>query len=173
MRIELGIRRRNKSAQWQKTNGRMNGIEMDFRWRLTSRNWSGWIPTIGASVCAPSTVKDIRSVTSKFPSPSSRAGNWHFTFIRRWLTFGPPPRQLTLETDLQPQLANQLFCLFVCLFVCLSVSSKPLTYAIALNELGSEVVHRYVGQEPSGRMFNELILDYNSKLIRLSVSHLV
>jgi len=39
--------------------------------------------------------------------------------------------------------------------------SKPLTYAIALNELGSEVVHRYVGQEPSGRMFNELILDYN------------
>lgn len=41
--------------------------------------------------------------------------------------------------------------------------SKPLTYAIALNELGSEVVHRYVGQEPSGRMFNELILDYNKK----------
>lgn len=41
--------------------------------------------------------------------------------------------------------------------------SKPLTYAIALNELGSEVVHQYVGQEPSGRMFNELILDYNSK----------
>ena len=41
--------------------------------------------------------------------------------------------------------------------------SKPLTYGIALNELGSEVVHRYVGQEPSGRMFNELILDYNSK----------
>ena len=41
--------------------------------------------------------------------------------------------------------------------------SKPLTYAIALNELGSEVVHRYVGQEPSGRMFNELILDHNSK----------
>ena len=41
--------------------------------------------------------------------------------------------------------------------------SKPLTYAIALNELGSETVHRYVGQEPSGRMFNELILDHNSK----------
>ena len=43
------------------------------------------------------------------------------------------------------------------------VNSKPLTYAIALNELGSETVHRYVGQEPSGRMFNELILDHNSK----------
>lgn len=44
-----------------------------------------------------------------------------------------------------------------------TVISKPLTYAIALNELGQETVHRYVGQEPSGRMFNELILDYNSK----------
>ena len=42
--------------------------------------------------------------------------------------------------------------------------SKPLNYAIALNELGSETVHKYVGQEPSGRKFNELDLDYNSKL---------
>ena len=41
--------------------------------------------------------------------------------------------------------------------------SKPLNYAIALNELGSETVHGYVGQEPSGRKFNELDLDYNSK----------
>lgn len=41
--------------------------------------------------------------------------------------------------------------------------SKPLTYAIALEMLGQEVVHQYVGQEPSGRNFNELILDYNSK----------
>lgn len=42
-------------------------------------------------------------------------------------------------------------------------SGKPINYAIALSELGSEVVHRYVGQEPSGRMFNELILDHNKK----------
>lgn len=42
--------------------------------------------------------------------------------------------------------------------------SKPLTYAIALDLLGADVVHRYVGQEPSGRNFNELILDYNSKV---------
>lgn len=40
--------------------------------------------------------------------------------------------------------------------------SKPLTYAIALHLLGSDVVHKYVGQEPSGRNFNELVLDYNS-----------
>lgn len=40
--------------------------------------------------------------------------------------------------------------------------SKPLTYAIALEILGQELVHQYVGQEPSGRNFNELVLDYNS-----------
>ncbi|CAL1681849.1 unnamed protein product [Lasius platythorax] len=41
--------------------------------------------------------------------------------------------------------------------------SKPLTYAIALDRLGPEVVHQYVGQEPSGRNFNELVLDYDKK----------
>ncbi|CAH0562557.1 unnamed protein product [Brassicogethes aeneus] len=41
--------------------------------------------------------------------------------------------------------------------------SKPLTYAIALDLLGADVVHNYVGQEPSGRNFNELILDHNKK----------
>lgn len=43
--------------------------------------------------------------------------------------------------------------------------SKPLTYAIALESLGQEVVHQYVGQEPSGRNFNELVLDHNSKFL--------
>lgn len=41
--------------------------------------------------------------------------------------------------------------------------SKPLTYAIALDRLSPEVVHQYVGQEPSGRNFNELVLDHNKK----------
>lgn len=40
---------------------------------------------------------------------------------------------------------------------------KPLNYAMTLNDLSSEVVHKYVGQEPSGRSFNELTLDYQSK----------
>lgn len=49
-------------------------------------------------------------------------------------------------------------------------------YAIALNELGSETVHQYVGQEPSGRMFNELVLDYNSMdlvLVNLIIPNLL
>uniref|UniRef100_A0A1B6IUY0 glutaminase n=1 Tax=Homalodisca liturata TaxID=320908 RepID=A0A1B6IUY0_9HEMI len=41
--------------------------------------------------------------------------------------------------------------------------SKPLTYGIALETLGQEVVHQFVGQEPSGRNFNELVLDHNKK----------
>ena len=40
--------------------------------------------------------------------------------------------------------------------------SKPITYALTLEELGTDVVHKYQGREPSGRMFNEIVLDHNS-----------
>ena len=43
--------------------------------------------------------------------------------------------------------------------------SKPITYALTLEELGTDVVHKYQGREPSGRMFNEIVLDHNSKFI--------
>lgn len=45
--------------------------------------------------------------------------------------------------------------------------SKALTYGIALEQLGQQVVHQYVGHEPSGRNFNELVLDHNSKFFVL------
>ncbi|GAB6032251.1 hypothetical protein CHUAL_010891 [Chamberlinius hualienensis] len=41
--------------------------------------------------------------------------------------------------------------------------AKPISYAIALDAIGSETVHKFIGQEPSGRMFNELVLDYTKK----------
>ncbi|VDK25755.1 unnamed protein product [Anisakis simplex] len=44
---------------------------------------------------------------------------------------------------------------------CLQSVSKAFTYTIALEELGSDEVHTYVGQEPSGRLFNEICLDHN------------
>lgn len=48
--------------------------------------------------------------------------------------------------------------------------SKPLTYAIALEQLGAYLVHQYIGQEPSGRNYNELVLDYNSEFkLRLTL----
>ncbi len=48
-------------------------------------------------------------------------------------------------------------------------SSKPFTYAVCLNELGSKTVHHFVVQEPSGRMFNNLCLDYRSELLLMNI----
>ena len=42
---------------------------------------------------------------------------------------------------------------------CIQSCSKPITYGIALDELGDDIVHNYVGKEPSGRNFNELCLN--------------
>uniref|UniRef100_A0A7N6BM20 glutaminase n=1 Tax=Anabas testudineus TaxID=64144 RepID=A0A7N6BM20_ANATE len=42
---------------------------------------------------------------------------------------------------------------------CLQSCVKPLEYAIAVHELGSEHVHRFVGKEPSGFKFNKLSLN--------------
>ncbi len=48
---------------------------------------------------------------------------------------------------------------------CLQSCSKPLTYALALNDLGCNTVHEYVGQEPSGETFNMIKLDRRSKFM--------
>ena len=49
-------------------------------------------------------------------------------------------------------------------------TSKPFTYALALNQLGAEVVQKFIGREPSGRMFNEIALDYNGQIPPLFVT---
>ena len=41
----------------------------------------------------------------------------------------------------------------------LQSASKPVTYALALEQLGSDQVHQHVGREPSGAAFNGLILN--------------
>ncbi|XP_063790152.1 glutaminase kidney isoform, mitochondrial-like isoform X2 [Pseudophryne corroboree] len=46
---------------------------------------------------------------------------------------------------------------------CLQSCVKPLKYAIAVNDLSTEYVHRYVGKEPSGLRFNKLFLDEDEK----------
>ncbi|KAF7655573.1 hypothetical protein LDENG_00054310 [Lucifuga dentata] len=46
---------------------------------------------------------------------------------------------------------------------CLQSCVKPLQYATAIHEAGTEKVHRYVGKEPSGLKFNMLSLDENDK----------
>lgn len=35
---------------------------------------------------------------------------------------------------------------------------------MALETLGPDVVHNYIGTEPSGRNFNELVLDHSAML---------
>ncbi|XP_071221850.1 glutaminase kidney isoform, mitochondrial-like isoform X1 [Salvelinus alpinus] len=46
---------------------------------------------------------------------------------------------------------------------CLQSCVKPLEYAVAIHEAGTEMVHRYVGMEPSGLKFNKLYLDEEDK----------
>jgi glutaminase len=46
---------------------------------------------------------------------------------------------------------------------CVQSTCKPVNYVTALEEWGTEVVHRHVGREPSGRGFNELTLDFDGK----------
>ncbi|XP_053172722.1 glutaminase 2b isoform X1 [Scomber japonicus] len=46
---------------------------------------------------------------------------------------------------------------------CLQSCVKPLQYAIAVHEAGTDKVHRYVGMEPSGLKFNMLSLDDEDK----------
>lgn len=40
---------------------------------------------------------------------------------------------------------------------------KPINYGIALEDMGEDYVHNYVGREPSGQAFNELLLNKNGK----------
>ncbi|ETN74980.1 glutaminase A [Necator americanus] len=46
---------------------------------------------------------------------------------------------------------------------CLQSVSKPFTYALVHEELGPDELHNHVGQEPSGRLFNDISLDHNKK----------
>uniref|UniRef100_A0AAV2M8C9 glutaminase n=1 Tax=Knipowitschia caucasica TaxID=637954 RepID=A0AAV2M8C9_KNICA len=46
---------------------------------------------------------------------------------------------------------------------CLQSCVKPLQYAIAVHEKGTDAVHQYVGMEPSGVKFNMLSLDDEDK----------
>uniref|UniRef100_A0A914W3A5 glutaminase n=1 Tax=Plectus sambesii TaxID=2011161 RepID=A0A914W3A5_9BILA len=46
---------------------------------------------------------------------------------------------------------------------CFQAISKAFNYAILASEIGTDKVHSYVGQEPSGRFFNEICLDKNNK----------
>jgi glutaminase len=50
-----------------------------------------------------------------------------------------------------------------CTPFCVQSTTKPLAYAMALEQFGEEVVHQHVGREPSGRNFNERVLNQESR----------
>ncbi|CAI5439175.1 unnamed protein product [Caenorhabditis angaria] len=50
---------------------------------------------------------------------------------------------------------------------CLQSVSKPFTYALVHDDIGPEELHSHVGQEPSGRLFNDICLDHESELFYL------
>lgn len=47
---------------------------------------------------------------------------------------------------------------------CLQSVSKPFTYALVHDDIGPDALHAHVGQEPSGRLFNDISLDHNSEI---------
>lgn len=54
---------------------------------------------------------------------------------------------------------------------CLQSCIKPLKYAIAVNDHGTEYVHSFIGKEPSGLRFNKLFLNEEGEPSFLWVSH--
>lgn len=54
-------------------------------------------------------------------------------------------------------------------FFCVQSCSKPITYCLALEDQGEEVLHQYVGTEPSGKTFNEFTL--NAKGLQIGRAH--
>lgn len=56
---------------------------------------------------------------------------------------------------------------------CLQSCVKPLKYAIAVHDHGTEYVHRFIGKEPSGLRFNKLFLneDGQKKTPVTSITH--
>ena len=56
--------------------------------------------------------------------------------------------------------------------ICSSTSSKSFIYALSLDQLVAAVVQDYIGREPSGRNFNEIVLDYNGlEFVKISLNY--
>ncbi|XP_072254797.1 glutaminase liver isoform, mitochondrial [Pyxicephalus adspersus] len=53
--------------------------------------------------------------------------------------------------------------------LCLQSCVKPLKYAIALNDLGTDYVHQHMGKEPSGHRFNKLSLNKQGERSSVSI----
>lgn len=119
------------------------------RWQTTFHILPSSVPVFGGSHCAQWTVrgkkKKFRIARNRMRWASTAA--WHILHISNFVTnceFYLFKRHSTGDTKVP-------FCLQSCV--------KPLEYAIAVHEHGTEHVHHFVGKEPSGLKFNMLYLD--------------
>ncbi|KAM7153083.1 glutaminase kidney isoform, mitochondrial isoform 2-T2 [Macrochelys suwanniensis] len=108
-------------------------------------------------------IPDFMSFTSHidelFESAKKQSGGQVADYIPQLAKFSPDLWGVSLCTvDGQRHSVGDTkvpFCLQSCV--------KPLKYAVAVNDLGTEYVHRYVGKEPSGLRFNKLFLNEDDR----------
>ncbi len=116
------------------------------------------------------------SFLSKFSKGTLKINNWEeFTEIIKEIFNDVKSDNKGSVADYIPQLANvnsELFSLCVVSvdgqvlelgdktsIFSIQSCSKPITYGIALENYGEDIVHNFVGKEPSGRNFNNMCLD--------------
>uniref|UniRef100_A0A8C1JEL8 glutaminase n=1 Tax=Cyprinus carpio TaxID=7962 RepID=A0A8C1JEL8_CYPCA len=108
-------------------------------------------------------IPDFQSFTSHidqiYESAKSLSGGQVADYIPQLAKFSPNLWAVALCTvDGQRYTAGDTkvpFCLQSCV--------KPLKYAVAVHDHGTEYVHRFIGKEPSGLRFNKLFLDEDDK----------
>uniref|UniRef100_A0A672PA97 glutaminase n=1 Tax=Sinocyclocheilus grahami TaxID=75366 RepID=A0A672PA97_SINGR len=108
-------------------------------------------------------IPDFQSFTSHvdqiYESAKSMSGGQVADYIPQLAKFSPNLWAVALCTvDGQRYTAGDTkvpFCLQSCV--------KPLKYAVAVHDHGTEYVHRFIGKEPSGLRFNKLFLDEDDK----------
>lgn len=112
------------------------------KWPLIFHNWHALIQIIGVLVFVPLTVNDFPLVMLIFRSLCKVAAN-HWPMPLHWKNLDKK-----WFVSIRFTCSNENFL-------------KMLKNLMQI----SFQVHQYVGQEPSGRNFNELILDYNSEYL--------
>uniref|UniRef100_A0A673HHF0 glutaminase n=1 Tax=Sinocyclocheilus rhinocerous TaxID=307959 RepID=A0A673HHF0_9TELE len=108
-------------------------------------------------------IPDFQSFTSHvdqiYESAKSLSGGQVADYIPQLAKFSPNLWAVALCTvDGQRYTAGDTkvpFCLQSCV--------KPLKYAVAVHDHGTEYVHSFIGKEPSGLRFNKLFLDEDDK----------
>ncbi|KAJ8371955.1 hypothetical protein AAFF_G00298280 [Aldrovandia affinis] len=96
----------------------------------------------------------VSNINQIYYSAQRQEGGQVADYIPQLAKFSPALWGMSLCTPLNGD-TKVPFCLQSCV--------KPLEYAIAVHEAGTEHIHRYVNKEPSGLKFNKLSLDEEDK----------